>query len=151
MSVLSELKKKIMSFDEDMMNAIDWANKNTVIGDNIVVLPIPIVTRNLDIELPDEVKISDMPRFFDRHPDQAIIIKSSDFFNHGSLVGGHHVEWIPSGGKFADGNVVSLFPARYRNSIIAGSTVLYCIKPSDIISISNNKFNKKDYEFKISK
>ena len=46
MSVLSELKKKIMSFDEDMMNAVDWANKNTVIGDNIVVLPIPIITRN---------------------------------------------------------------------------------------------------------
>lgn len=151
MSALSELRKKIASFDEDLMNAIDWAKKNTVIGDNIVVLPIPITTRNSDIELPDEVRVSDMPRFFDRHPDQAIIIDASPFFNGNSLVGGHMVDWIPKAQPFQSMTVVSLFAGRYRNSIITGSTVMYCVKPSDIISISNNKFKKEDYELKISK
>lgn len=148
MNAINELKKKIISFDDDILNAMAWSNNNTVTGDNIVVLPIPITPRNSSIELPNEVKISDMPRYFDRHPDQAIIIAASDFFKEYSLVGGHLVK-STFGVLFNPLQVVSVFPGRYRNSIITSTTVMYCLKPSDIMSISNNKFNKNDYELKI--
>lgn len=145
----SKLKKLAQAFDNDMVNAFEWATNQNIRANNIIVMPIPILPKAGVIEFPDDIKVSELPRFFDRHPEQAIIIAVGSFLAEYELVDGHVVPVKES--NYKKNHVVTMAMNRYVHPVIHKGTTMYSVKPSDIISISKSQFKKEDYEFEISK